>query len=111
MKVKGTLLLLVCGLMLSGPTFAKKPHDEGLPPGLQKKAARGEPLPPGWQKKLRRGEVVDAQVYNQAAPVSNAIRLKLPAGPAGSIDVTVDGKILRVDPVTRKLLDILKPPF
>lgn len=24
----------------------------GLPPGLQKKLARGKPLPPGWQKKL-----------------------------------------------------------
>jgi hypothetical protein len=24
-----------------------------LPPGLQKKVARGNPLPPGWQKKLQ----------------------------------------------------------
>ena len=24
-----------------------------LPPGLQKKLAKGKPLPPGWQKKLQ----------------------------------------------------------
>jgi hypothetical protein len=28
-------------------------HPVSLPPGLQKKLARGEPLPPGWQKKLQ----------------------------------------------------------
>jgi hypothetical protein len=28
-------------------------HPAGLPPGLQKKLARGKPLPPGWQKKLQ----------------------------------------------------------
>ena len=27
-------------------------HPVSLPPGLQKKVARGKPLPPGWQKKL-----------------------------------------------------------
>jgi hypothetical protein len=28
-------------------------HPMNLPPGLQKKLARGKPLPPGWQKKLQ----------------------------------------------------------
>ena len=28
-------------------------HPVSLPPGLQKKLARGKPLPPGWQKKLQ----------------------------------------------------------
>src|SRR5262249_47930353 len=28
-------------------------HAVSLPPGLQKKLARGKPLPPGWQKKLQ----------------------------------------------------------
>src|SRR5262245_8603927 len=27
------------------------PQYRSLPPGLQKKVARGKPLPPGWQKK------------------------------------------------------------
>jgi len=30
---------------------AGPPHQGGLPPGLQKKVARGESLPPGWRKK------------------------------------------------------------
>jgi len=29
------------------------PRYRSLPPGLQKKVARGKPLPPGWQKKLQ----------------------------------------------------------
>lgn len=29
------------------------PRYQSLPPGLQKKVARGKPLPPGWQKKLQ----------------------------------------------------------
>ena len=29
------------------------PRYRSLPPGLQKKIARGKPLPPGWQKKLQ----------------------------------------------------------
>jgi hypothetical protein len=29
------------------------PRYKALPPGLQKKVARGKPLPPGWQKKLQ----------------------------------------------------------
>ena len=28
-------------------------HPINLPPGLQKKLAKGQPLPPGWQKKLQ----------------------------------------------------------
>ena len=28
-------------------------HPVNLPPGLQKKIAKGQPLPPGWQKKLQ----------------------------------------------------------
>ena len=30
---------------------ADRPHQGGLPPGLQKKVERGERLPPGWRKK------------------------------------------------------------
>jgi hypothetical protein len=28
-------------------------HSTPLPPGLEKKLARGKPLPPGWRKKLQ----------------------------------------------------------
>lgn len=36
---------------------------KSLPPGLQKKLARGGELPPGWQDKVRRGEVLDSDLY------------------------------------------------
>ncbi len=34
-----------------------------LPPGLQKKVARGGDLPPGWQMKLARGDVFPPDLY------------------------------------------------
>src|SRR5690554_5660902 len=38
---------------------------KSLPPGLQKKLARGGELPPGWRDKVRRGEVLDADLYRR----------------------------------------------
>ena len=43
-----------------------KEGSKQLPPGLQKKLARGGSLPPGWQNKLQRGEVLDREVYREA---------------------------------------------
>lgn len=38
-------------------------HPVNLPPGLQKKLARGKALPPGWQKKLQQfPSALDAQL-------------------------------------------------
>ncbi len=41
-------------------------HPVNLPPGLQKKLARGKPLPPGWQKKL---QPFPASIYSQLGPL------------------------------------------
>ena len=41
----------------------KPKKQKSLPPGLQKKLARGGELPPGWQKKVARGEVLDMALY------------------------------------------------
>lgn len=38
---------------------------KSLPPGLQKKLARGGELPPGWRDKVRRGEVLDSDLYRR----------------------------------------------
>jgi hypothetical protein len=46
--------------LVEGTGSAKKSKKKKLPPGLQKKLARGGELPPGWQTKVRRGEVLDA---------------------------------------------------
>lgn len=42
------------------------PRYQSLPPGLQKKVARGKPLPPGWQKKL---EPFPREVERRLAPL------------------------------------------
>ena len=42
------------------------PRYRSLPPGLQKKVARGGQLPPGWQKKM---QPFPAEVERQLAPL------------------------------------------
>jgi hypothetical protein len=77
-----------------------------LPPGLQKKLARGGELPPGWQKKVERGEVLDAEVYEHAQPVPVDLARRLPPQPQGTIIVTVEGKLMRLIEATRTILDV-----
>jgi hypothetical protein len=77
-----------------------------LPPGLQKKLARGGQLPPGWQKKVERGEVLDANVYAHATPAPVELVRRLPAQPEGTIIVTVEGKLVRLIEATRTILDV-----
>jgi hypothetical protein len=86
----------------AGPRKKKKK----LPPGLQKKVARGGQLPPGWQKKVARGEVLDAGVYAHATPVPVALVQRLPPQPAGTVIVTVEGKLVRLIEATRTILDV-----
>lgn len=79
-----------------------------LPPGLQKKLARGGELPPGWQKKLSRGEVVPTDVWAIRQPLPRDILVRLPPQPAGVITVRVDNQILRVIAATQILLDVFE---
>lgn len=87
-------------------------HGEGkqkpLPPGLQKKAARGKPLPPGWQKKLARGEVLPAAAYDARQPLPPDLRRQLPPDPPGTVTIEVDGEIVRILQDTREIIDILR---
>ena len=47
------------------------PRRRALPPGLQKKVARGKPLPPGWQKKL---QPFPAELERQLSPLPREYR-------------------------------------
>ena len=100
--------LMVSLLVVASPVHAKKPgsDENALPKGLQKKVARGGELPPGWQKKLRKGEVLDQSVLEKAEPVPKQVRVKLPIGEQGSVDISIDGKVIRMDERTRKILDV-----
>lgn len=68
-----------------------------LPPGLQKKLARGGELPPGWRRKLTVGEVVPQQVYRLAEPVPVSVAQRLPPQPPNSVLVRLDTQIMRLD--------------
>ncbi len=87
------------------------PPDQGkkkkkkMPPGLIKKAERGGELPPGWQKKIARGEVMDPVVYRQSAPLPPELLRSLPPQPAGTVVVSVEGKIVRLVEATLTILD------
>jgi hypothetical protein len=82
----------------------KKPKK--LPPGLQKKAARGYDLPPGWQKKIVRGEVLDAEVYQHATRLPVELTKTLPPAPEGTVLIKVEGKVIRLYEATRTILDV-----
>ena len=86
----------------------KSGPDKALPPGLAKKVARGEKLPPGWQKKIARGEVLPQTVYAQAQPLPEVVMRKLPPPPAGTILVTLDGKVVRLLEATRTIVDVFE---
>jgi len=96
--------IIICILSVSMNGYAKNNHKSkkhnSLPPGLQKKQARGQALPPGWQKKLQRGHILDIKVYHDA-------KIIIPLDDRGLITISIDGRLLRLDKVTRKIIDIL----
>jgi hypothetical protein len=65
-----------------------------LPPGLQKKLARGKPLPPGWQKKL------------QPFPSDIDARLGPPCGSCGR--GVLDGYGVIYDKKTAIIMDVVQ---
>ncbi len=110
-------MVVAAALLVAGTAVAAESADrEGppghakqrqLPPGLQKKLERGGELPPGWQKKVQRGEVIDAELYALGKPVPRTIADRLPApDQAGTQDVVIENKVIRVLDATRTILDV-----
>jgi hypothetical protein len=81
---------------------------KALPPGLQKKVARGESLPPGWEAKLRQGETMPPEVYAQCHPLPPEVVRQLPPSPPGTITVVIGGKVVRLIQATREILDVFE---
>jgi hypothetical protein len=90
----------------AAPEGHKPKKPKALPPGLQKKAARGCDLPPGWQKKIVRGEVLDAEVYRHATHLPVELTKRLPPAPEGTVLIKVEGKVIRLYEATRTILDV-----
>lgn len=90
----------ILALVASPMTLAKDKNSQ-LPPGLQKKAAKGQQLPPGWQKKLQKGAVLDKSI------VDAGVVVKAPT-PSGAVTIRIEDRLLQLDVNTRKILDILR---
>jgi hypothetical protein len=83
--------------------YKKQKKMKHLPPGLQKKLARGGQLPPGWQKKVARGEVLD--LPSSALP--DHWRRRLPEQPPGTSIRRVEDRVVRVLDATNVIIDVL----
>ena len=77
-------------------------------PDSPKKWRGVKKLPPGWQEKIARGEVLPQTVYAQAQPLPEVVIRTLPPPPAGTILVTLDGKVVRLLEGTRTIVDVFE---
>ena len=84
----------------------KHKKKKSLPPGLQKKLARGGELPPGWQKKVQRGEVMESDLYNASRPLPYQLRRKLPETEYGAQVREIDGRVVKVLEATGVIIDV-----
>lgn len=98
----------VLGKYVSENKGSWKNHSS-LPPGLQKKVARGGDLPPGWQKKLQLGQPIPKDIWEYSQPLPEDIAKKIPH-PEGTEDVMIEDEIYRVTKKTRQIIDILSSP-
>ena len=80
---------------------------KSLPPGLQKKLARGGELPPGWQKKVARGEVLDADLYRHSRSLPEALLNRLPTDADTELRL-LDDQVIRIIDDSRVILDVLQ---
>ncbi len=78
-----------------------------LPPGLQKKVARGEGLPPGWQKKMVVGYQIPDSIWIYSRPLPDDIYHRYPH-PEGTHDVLIEDKLYRIAKNTREIVDIIE---
>ena len=103
MNIKALFMIALGTAIASAPLHAKNDKEKGnssLPPGLQKKVARGGELPPGWQKKLEVGKPLDKEVYKHKEVV-------IPLDDKGLVTVKVEGKLIRLIEATREVVEVL----
>jgi hypothetical protein len=123
-----TILLAAGALLAAGSALADKPtsppgkqnggwesHDKGyqntqggLPYGMQKKLERTGELPPGWEKKLEVGRVLDPDLYAQSTRLSAEYSARLPTRPAGTYDVRIEDRVVRLREQDRQITDVFQ---
>lgn len=80
---------------------------KSLPPGLVKKSDRGGELPPGWQRKLARGEVVDAKLYLSAHSVPSSLLDRLPIDQRTEEIIRIQDKVIRMTRGDGTIIDVI----
>jgi hypothetical protein len=78
-----------------------------LPPGLQKKLARGGKLPPGWQNKVARGEVLDSEILRHSELLPYELTRNLPELRDGEEIRRVGDKVVRVLEGNGTVIDVI----
>ncbi len=84
--------------------FGSRYRAGDLPPGLQKKVARGQSLPPGWQKKLNQGRRLPDDLYYQGYPLPDSV-LRTSGGYS---DVVIDNEVVRILDATQTIMDVFQ---
>ena len=92
------------GLGIAIRTFASGRLGRGLDD-----ADHGGELPPGWQKKVARGEVLDGDLYAASESLPASILDQLPVGPEGTSIRHIEDRMVRVMDTTGLILDVLNP--
>ncbi|GAA5191385.1 hypothetical protein [Ferrimonas gelatinilytica] len=98
-NIKILISVVLLSLGVSEAALAKNDKHKELPPGLQKKVARGEPLPPGWQKKIAVGNVIDSRIYNQRKVISRN---------GDIVTIGIEDEIFKVIENTREIVEIIR---
>ncbi|WP_417222058.1 hypothetical protein [Amphritea sp.] len=83
-----------------------KHKPKSLPPGLQKKLARGGKLPPGWQEKVIAGEVLDQDLYRRSEALPYELERRLDHI-AGEEHRRIGHKIIRVLEGNGTIIDVI----
>lgn len=103
--------LLFGSVLYAKPDHANKGNKEfknkkqkNLPYGLQKKVNNGGTLPPGWQKKLAKGEIADESILREGVILRDN---RYPYIKNTKV-YQVQDRIFRVVNDTKEILDILK---
>jgi hypothetical protein len=78
-----------------------------LPPGLQRRLARGGDLPPGWQRKVERGEALTREQVQHGRRIDEELRRRLPRQPEGTVILETEDQVIRVLEATGEVLDVL----
>lgn len=86
---------------------AEQRPPQQLPPGLQKKLARGGELPPGWQKKLARGQRLSYDLRDASAPLPDRLREDLRYNDRAAEIIRIQDKIVKVSQGEGTIVDII----